>query len=90
MASKDSVPKSGKGSEASRLSDSRLAIRRGNTDPTDIDDTPLTLGFSERHDYENTLKPSAPIAETGAGEGHLWPRLRSLRTSRPRTRSRPT
>jgi hypothetical protein len=36
MASKDSVPKSGKGSEASRLSESPLAIRRGNADPTDI------------------------------------------------------
>jgi len=62
---KNDVPKSGKGSEASRLSDSPLAIRRGNADPTDVDDTPLTLGFSERHDYENTMEPSAPLAEKG-------------------------
>jgi hypothetical protein len=48
MASKDgnSVPKSGKGSEASRLSDSPLSIRRGNADPTDINDTPLTRSGS--------------------------------------------
>jgi hypothetical protein len=65
MASNDNVSKSGKGSDASRLSDSPLAIRRGNADPTDIDDTPLTLGFSERHDYENTLEPSPPIEEMG-------------------------
>jgi hypothetical protein len=51
-----------------RLSDSPLAIRRGNADPTEIDDTPLTLGFSERHDYENTMKPEPPIEATGAGE----------------------
>jgi hypothetical protein len=61
MASKDSTPKSGKGSEAARLSDSPLAIRRGNADPTDIDDSPLNLGFSERHDYENTMEPKPPI-----------------------------
>ena len=39
--------------------------RRGNADPTEVDDTPLTLGFSERHDYENTVKPSPPIEEMG-------------------------
>jgi hypothetical protein len=41
-------------------SDSPLASRRGNADPLDIDDTPLTLGFSERHDYDNTLQPVPP------------------------------
>jgi hypothetical protein len=65
MASKDSVPKSGKGSEASRLSESPLAIRRGNADPTNVDDTPLTLGFGELHDYENKMQPSAPLSEKG-------------------------
>jgi hypothetical protein len=65
MASKDSVPKSGKGSEASRLSDSPLAIRRGNADPTDIDPSELNLDFGPRGDYENTMEPSAPISEKG-------------------------
>jgi hypothetical protein len=45
---------------------SPLAIRRGNGDPVDIDDTPLTLGFGELRDYENKLQPSPPIEEMGA------------------------
>jgi hypothetical protein len=65
MASKDSIPKSGKGSDASRLSDSPLAIRRGNADPTDVDDSPLNLDFGPRGDYENKMEPSAPISESG-------------------------
>jgi hypothetical protein len=30
----------------------------------------VKLGFYERNDYANTMKPSAPISETGGGEGH--------------------
>jgi hypothetical protein len=41
-------------------SDSPLATRRGNADPVDVDDTPLNLGFSELHDYDNTLEPHGP------------------------------
>jgi hypothetical protein len=58
----DSIPKSGKGSEAVRLSDSPLAIRRGNADPTDVNDAP-NLDFGPRGDYENTLQPKGPIEE---------------------------
>jgi hypothetical protein len=43
MASKD-IPKSGKGTHADRESKSPLEIRRGSADPTDVDDTPVTLG----------------------------------------------
>jgi hypothetical protein len=43
MASKDSIPKSGTGSEASHLSDSPLAIRRGNADPTNVDPSPVQM-----------------------------------------------
>jgi hypothetical protein len=64
MASKD-TPKSGGGSDASRLSQSPLEIRRGSADPTDVDDTPVTLGFSERHDYDYYFEPTAPISESG-------------------------
>jgi hypothetical protein len=62
----DSYPESGKGSDADRLSQSPLSLRRGGADPTDINDAPLNLDFGERHDYENTLRPSAPISESGA------------------------
>jgi hypothetical protein len=68
MASNDNVSESGKGSDASRLSDSPLAIRRGNADPTDVNDAPLNLDFGPRGDYENTLQPKPPIEETGGGE----------------------
>jgi hypothetical protein len=70
MASKssDKVSQSGKGSDAARLSQSPLSIRRGGADPTDIDDTPLNLDFGERNYDENTLQPKGPIEATGAGE----------------------
>jgi hypothetical protein len=61
----DSYPESGKGSDADRLSQSPLSLRRGGADPTDIDDTPVTLGFSERHDYDHYFEPTAPISESG-------------------------
>jgi hypothetical protein len=41
MASKDTAPKSGGGSDSDRLSDSPLAIRRGDADPSDIDPSPV-------------------------------------------------
>jgi hypothetical protein len=49
-------------------SGSRLSARRGNADPTDIDDTPLNLDFGPQGNYENTLEPKPPIEETGVGE----------------------
>jgi hypothetical protein len=51
MARND-VPQSGKGSDSARLSQSPLSLRRGGADPTDVDDSPLNLDFSERHDYD--------------------------------------
>jgi hypothetical protein len=66
MASKDNVPQSGKGSDAARTAGaSPLSLRRGNADPTDVDDSPLNLDFGPRGDYENTLKPTAPLSEGG-------------------------
>jgi hypothetical protein len=65
MASKDSVPQSGKGSDSARLSQSPLSLRRGGADPTDVDDSPLNLDFSERHDYDHYFEPTAPLAEKG-------------------------
>jgi hypothetical protein len=59
------TPKGGSGSNAARLSQSPLSLRRGGADPTDVDDTRVTLGFSERYDYENTMEPSPPIEEMG-------------------------
>ena len=55
MASKDSVPKSGKGSEASRLSDSALAIRRGDADPTGIDPSPVQTNAGQLNYDKNDL-----------------------------------
>jgi hypothetical protein len=57
MASKDSVPKSGRGSKASRLSDSPLTIRRGNADPIDVHPRPVQTDAGERHDYEVWVEP---------------------------------
>ena len=58
IASKSSdTPKSGGGS--SQDSSSPLASRRGNADPTDVDDTPLNLEFSELDYDANSRKPSA-------------------------------
>jgi hypothetical protein len=70
MAKKDSdsISQSGKGSNSARLSDSPLAIRRGNADPTDVDETPLTLGFSEGNYDANPVTPKGPIEATGAGD----------------------
>jgi hypothetical protein len=70
MASND-TPKSGKGSDMERLSQSPQSprsLRRGGADPTDISEGEVQLGFSERHDYENTMKPSPPIEGTASGE----------------------
>jgi hypothetical protein len=53
----DSAPKSGKGSEQDRLSPSPLEIRRNSADPTDVNDTPLTLGFSELNYAKNDRQP---------------------------------
>jgi hypothetical protein len=61
----DSYPKSGKGSDEARLSQSPLSLRRGGADPTDVNDAPLNLDFGKRNDYANTMKPSAPISESG-------------------------
>jgi hypothetical protein len=61
----DTAPKSGKGSDAARLSDSPLAIRRGNADPTDIDPSPVQTSAGEFHYDDNTMQPSAPISESG-------------------------
>jgi hypothetical protein len=60
------TPKSGKGSDAARLSQSPLSLRRSNADPTDVDDTPLTLGFSELNYDANPRQPLAPIEPGGA------------------------
>src|SRR5262245_31052593 len=68
MPEQDGLPTSGKGSSADRLSQSPLSNRRGGADPTDVNDAPLNLDFGERHDYENPMKPSAPIEGTEAGE----------------------
>jgi hypothetical protein len=70
MPSKSNVPQSGKGTNADRGSKSPLEIRRGSGDPSDVDDTPLNLEFSERHDYDYYFEPTPPISETGGGEGH--------------------
>jgi hypothetical protein len=64
MAKQD-PPQSGKGSNTARLSDSPLSLRRGGADPTDIDDTPLNLDFSERNDDDYYFEPTAPLAEKG-------------------------
>jgi hypothetical protein len=42
-------------------SGSPLSARRGNADPTDIDDSPLNLEFGMRHDYEDWVEPKPPI-----------------------------
>jgi hypothetical protein len=64
MAKNDSTPKSGRGSEQDRLSQSPLEIRRGSADPTDVNDAPLNLDFGERNYDANELKPSGtdPLA----------------------------
>jgi hypothetical protein len=61
----DKAPQSGKGSDAARLSQSPLSLRRGDADPTDIDPSPVQTNAGERHDYDNTMEPSAPISEGG-------------------------
>ena len=39
---KDTAPKSGRGTDQDRLSDSPQSLRRGNEDPVDIHDSPVT------------------------------------------------
>jgi hypothetical protein len=70
MAKQDSssTPQSGKGSDAARLSQSPLSLRRGGADPTDVDHSPLNLGFSERGHDDNPRESSGPVEATGAGE----------------------
>jgi hypothetical protein len=67
MAKKDpdSIPQSGKGTNADRGSKSPLEIRRGSADPTDVDDSKLNLDFGERHDYDYYFEPTAPISGSG-------------------------
>jgi hypothetical protein len=82
MASKDNVPQRGKGSDEARLSQSPLSIRRGGADPTDVDDSPLNLDFSERNYDANTLKPERPIEPGGAVPPAEAPKSWHVRTRR--------
>lgn len=50
----DTAPKSGRGSEQDRVSQSPLEIRRGSADPVDVDEMPVTLGFDELNYDKNT------------------------------------
>ena len=65
MASKD-IPKSGRGSESDRLSDSPLSIRRGGADPTDVHPDLVQTNTGQFHDYDNQMKPTPPIEEMGS------------------------
>jgi hypothetical protein len=47
-------------------SGSPLSARRGNADPTDIDDTPLNLDFKPRGHDDNPRQPLPPIEPGGA------------------------
>jgi hypothetical protein len=50
----DTEPKSGGGSDESRLSQSPRAIREGNADPSDIHDSPVTSETGELNFDKNT------------------------------------
>lgn len=63
---KDSAPKSGRGSEQDRLSMSPLEIRRNSADPSDVDETPLTLGFDQLSYEKNTVEPQGTDPMAGS------------------------
>lgn len=65
-----SAPKSGRGSEQDRLSQSPLEIRRNSAEPTDVDDSPLNLDFGERGYDDNPVTPHGTDQwkEPGSGE----------------------
>ena len=64
---------SGRGSDTDRLSQSPLEIRRNSADPTDVDDTPLTLGFSELNYDANDVEPKSTDQWAPPGSGVTTP-----------------
>jgi hypothetical protein len=76
------APKSGAGSNADRISQSPLSIRRGGADPTEVDDSPLNLDFSERGYDDNPRQPLPPIEPGGAVPPAEAPKSWHVRTRR--------
>lgn len=67
---KDTAPKSGRGSESDRLSQSPLEIRRGSADPTDIGagEVQTTAGDFDYDANPVTPHGADPWKEPGSGE----------------------
>jgi hypothetical protein len=71
------IPQSGKGTNADRGSKSPLEIRRSSADPTDVDDSPLNLGFDDRGYDDNPGTPRGPVETPGLATTPATERLRS-------------
>jgi hypothetical protein len=67
---KDAAPKSGRGSDSDRLSQSPLSIRRGDADPVNIGAGEVQTNTGEFNYDRNDLEPRGTDqwAEPGSGE----------------------